>query len=170
MRKRAIAVCGTSRSNPELDRVAEELGRRIVEAGHVLACGGMGGIMEAACRGGQRAREAGATGLVLGILPVAEHDGGNAHCDVVLPTGLGYARNALVVLAADVVMLINGSTGTLSEAAYAWQYGKPVIALSATGGWAQKLAGSTMDDRRTDRVLDAASPAEAMELAGRLLC
>ena len=165
MRMKAISVCGASRSTPEMNAVAEELGRRIVEAGYLLACGGMGGIMEAACRGGQAARADGACGLVMGILPMGEHDGGNPYCDVVLPSGLGYARNSLVVLAADVVMLVGGSTGTLSEAAYAWQYGKPVIALSATRGWAEQLAGTSMDDRRDDTVLDASTAEQAVELA-----
>lgn len=165
MRMKAISVCGASSSTPQMNAVAEELGRRIVSAGYLLACGGMGGIMESACRGGQSARQEGATGLVIGILPAADHDAGNAYCDVVLPSGLGYARNSLVVLAADVVMLVGGSTGTLSEAAYAWQYGKPIIALSSTGGWAEQLAGTSMDDRRADTVLDARSPAEAVELA-----
>lgn len=165
MRMKAIAVCGASRSTPQMNAVAEELGRRIVQAGYLLVCGGMGGIMEAACRGGQLAKDGGATGLVMGILPVADHDAGNPHCDVVLPSGLGYARNSLVVLGADVVMLVGGSTGTLSEAAYAWQYGKPIIALSATGGWAERLAGTSMDDRRADTVLDARSPQEAVKLA-----
>ena len=165
MRMKAISVCGASRSTPELNTLAEELGRRIVQAGYLLVCGGRGGIMEAACRGGQAARLDGATGLVLGILPDGDHEAGNPYCDVVIPTGLGFARNSLVVLAGDVVMLVGGSTGTLSEAAYAWQYGKPIIALSTSGGWAERLAGTTMDDRRVDQVLDARSPAEAVELA-----
>ena len=165
MRMKAISVCGASRSTPELNTLAEELGRRIVQSGYLLVCGGRGGIMEAACRGGQAARLDGATGLVLGILPDGDHEAGNPYCDVVIPTGLGFARNSLVVLAGDVVMLVGGSTGTLSEAAYAWQYGKPIIALSTSGGWAERLAGTTMDDRRVDQVLDARSPAEAVELA-----
>jgi len=165
MRMKAIAVCGASSSPPQMNATAEELGRRIVQAGYLLVCGGMGGIMEAACRGGQAARADGASGLVMGILPAGDHDAGNPYCDVVLPSGLGYARNTLVVLGADVVMLVGGSTGTLSEAAYAWQYGKPIIALSETGGWAAKLAGSSMDDRRDDTVLDAASAEQAVALA-----
>ena len=164
-RRPVISICGSSVSNPEVEAVAEELGRLIVQEGWVLACGGRGGVMEAASRGGQRARQAGAGGLVLGILPGPDRREANPYLDLVIPTGIGLARNSLVVLAADVVMLVSGSTGTLSEAAYAWQYGKPVIALSGTGGWASKLAGETLDDRRTDTVQSAATPAQAVELA-----
>ena len=164
MRMRAVAVCGTSRSNPEQDRLAQELGRLIVDQGYALVCGGMGGIMAAACRGGQQARSAGAAGLVVGVLPTGGLDSGNPHCDLVIPTGLGYARNSLVVLAADVVVLVGGSAGTLSEAAYAWQFDKPIISLVPTGGWAAQLAGVTIDDRRDDAVLAAATPVEVLEL------
>jgi len=156
-------------SNPEVEATAEELGRLIVQEGWVLACGGRGGVMEAASRGGQRARQAGADGLVMGILPGPDGRDANPYLDILIPTGIGLARNSLVVLAADVVMVVSGSTGTLSEAAYAWQYGKPVIALPKTGGWARKLAGETLDDRRTDTVLSATNPAQAVDLAKKSL-
>ena len=134
-----ISICGSSVSDPAVEAVAEELGRLIVQAGWVLACGGRGGVMEAASRGGQRARVDGAQGLVLGILPGSDRTEANPYLDLVIPTGIGYARNSVVVLAADVVMLVCGSTGTLSEAAYAWHYGKPVIALpgqaAGPGAW-----------------------------------
>jgi len=168
-RKRSIAVCGAGTASSEQARLAEELGFAIVEQGLVLVCGGMGGIMEAACRGGKRAREAGASGIVVGILPVADLDGGNRHCDVVIPTGMGVARNVLVVRSADAVVLVGGGAGTLSEAAYAWQFGKPVVALGGTGGWADRLAGTAIDDRRGDSVLGVASPREALEAALALM-
>jgi uncharacterized protein (TIGR00725 family) len=168
-RKKAIAVCGTGTANGEQERLAEEMGYAIVNRGFVLVCGGMGGIMEAACRGGQRARAEGASGLVLGILPVAELDGGNGHCDVVIPTGMGVARNVLVVRAADAVVLVGGGAGTLSEAAYAWQFGKPVIALGGSGGWADRLAGTAIDDRRADTVINVASAKQVLETALSLM-
>jgi len=150
--------------------LSEELGRAIVEAGCVLVCGGMGGVMEAAARGGHAAREAGGAGLVLGILPSDTLDSGNPYCDLVVPTGMGIARNALVVRSADAVILVGGGSGTLSEAAFAWQLGKPVVALTPAGGWGARLAGSRIDDRRTDEVLAAADPREAVRLALGLLC
>lgn len=168
-RRPVVSICGSSVTSPGVAAVAEELGRLIVAEGWVLACGGRHGVMEAASRGGQRARAAGADGLVLGILPGADGSDANPYLDILIPTGIGYARNSILTLAADVVMVVGGSTGTLSEAAYAWQYGKPVIALPGTGGWAEKLAGTTMDDRRTDQVLAAGDPAEAVALARQAL-
>jgi uncharacterized protein (TIGR00725 family) len=106
---------------------AAEVGRLIAEQGAVLVCGGRGGAMEAACHG---AKEAG--GLTVGILPGSDRSEANPFVDVVLPTGLGEARNALVVAAADVVIAIGGGYGTLSEIALALKVGKRVIGL---GTW-----------------------------------
>jgi len=145
--------------------MARELGARIAAAGCTLVCGGMQGVMAAACRGAQEARAEGATGVVVGILPGAELDGGNPFCDVVIPTGMGYTRNALVVLSADAVILVNGGSGTLSEAAYAWQFGKPLIALATSGGWAARLAGTSIDEKREGVVTEARSPEAAVAAA-----
>lgn len=164
-RMRAVAVCGTGSPDAEAMALAEELGHLIVSRGCVLICGGMGGVMEAACRGGAAARHEGGLGIVVGVLPGADLDGGNPHCQVVLPTGMGVARNVLVVRAADAVILVGGGAGTLSEAAYAWQFGKPVVALACSGGWAARLAGRAIDDRRPDQVASAASPREALDVA-----
>jgi uncharacterized protein (TIGR00725 family) len=106
---------------------AAEVGRLIAERGAVLVCGGRGGAMEAACRG---AKEVG--GLTVGILPGPDRSEANPFVDVVLPTGLGEARNALVVGAADAVIAIGGGYGTLSEIALALKAGKRVIGL---GTW-----------------------------------
>jgi uncharacterized protein (TIGR00725 family) len=99
----------------------------IAERGALLVCGGLGGVMEAACRG---ARAAG--GTTLGLLPGADRAEANPHVTVAVPTGLGEARNALVVRAADAVVAIGGGYGTLSEIALALRAGKPVIGL---GTW-----------------------------------
>jgi uncharacterized protein (TIGR00725 family) len=100
------------------------VGRLVAERGAVLVCGGRGGAMEAACRG---AKQAG--GLTVGILPGSDRSDANPYVDVALPTGLGEARNALVVRAADAVIAIGGGYGTLSEIALALKAGKPVIGL-----------------------------------------
>jgi uncharacterized protein (TIGR00725 family) len=106
---------------------AAEVGRLLAERGAVLVCGGRGGAMEAACRGAKEA-----DGLTIGILPGSDRSDANPFVDVVLPTGLGEARNALVVGAADVVIAIGGGYGTLSEIALALKAGKRVIGL---GTW-----------------------------------
>lgn len=164
-RRPAIAVCGASNASDELVAMAYDLGRRIAASGSTLVCGGMFGAMEAACRGAQEARKGGAKGLVVGILPGGALDGGNPYCDVVVPTGMGYTRNALVVLSADAVILVGGGSGTLSEAAYAWQFGKPLIALTTSGGWASRLAGTSLDEKREGVVVEARSPEEAVASA-----
>ena len=93
----------------------------------VLVCGGLGGVMEAACRG---ASEAG--GVSIGILPGSDRGAANRFVEVAIPTGLGEARNAFVVRSADAVVAVGGGYGTLSEIAFALKAGKPVIGL---GSW-----------------------------------
>jgi uncharacterized protein (TIGR00725 family) len=106
---------------------AESVGRLVAERGAVVVCGGLGGAMEAACRG---AKQAG--GLTVGILPGSDRAQANRFVDVALPTGLGEGRNALVARAADAVIAVGGGYGTLSEIALALRGGKPVIGL---GTW-----------------------------------
>lgn len=107
--------------------LAEEVGRRLAEAGAVVVTGGGTGVMEASSRGA-----AGAGGLVVGILPGDRHSDANPHVTVALTTGLGEVRNALVVRAVDTLIAVGGSWGTLSEVALACRTGVPVYALA---GW-----------------------------------
>src|SRR5258707_10963525 len=109
----AVIGPGCDAADDELAQ-AEEAGAAIAEAGAGLVCGGLGGVMEAACRG---ARSRG--GLTVGLLPGTDRDAANGWVVVALPTGLGEARNALVVRAADAVVAIGGGWGTLSEIALA---------------------------------------------------
>jgi uncharacterized protein (TIGR00725 family) len=104
------------------------VGRLVAARGAVLVCGGLGGVMEAACRG---AKEGG--GTTVGILPGAERSAANEFVDVAIPTGLGEARNALVVRAADALIAVGGGYGTLSEIALALKAGKPVAGLGSWG-------------------------------------
>jgi hypothetical protein len=119
-----IAVVGGYKCSKKHYKIAQELGRLIAQAGWVLICGGRTGVMEAAARG---AKEKG--GTTVGILP--SYDGKDANCyvDVKIPTGLGYARNVLVVRAADVIVAIDGHYGTLSEIAFAFNEEKPVLGI-----------------------------------------
>ena len=124
-----VAVVGAGDAldgSPEAD-AAEAVGRALAEAGAVVVCGGLGGVMAAACRG---ATDAG--GTTVGILPGATRADANPWLSVAIATGLGEARNALVVRAADAVIAVGGSYGTLSEIALALKAGKRVIAL---GSW-----------------------------------
>src|SRR5512136_42787 len=118
-----IAVIGHARATPGECEDACAAGRLIAEHGAVLLCGGLGGVMEAACRG---AKEAG--GTTVGILPGTEE--GNPYLDIIIRTGLGHARNILVVLSADAVIAVGGGYGTLSEIAIALKTGRPVYGLN----------------------------------------
>lgn len=156
MRQVQIAVIGDAEASPQACRWAEDLGRVIGRHGWALLSGGRDGVMAAASRG---CREAG--GIVVGILPTADDSAGNEHCHVLLPTGMGWTRNSLTALAGDVVVAIGGRAGTLTEIAYAWSYGKPIIAATGLGGWSERLAGLAVDDRRSDTLRPAATAADA---------
>jgi hypothetical protein len=122
-----VAVIGPGRAGSREIEIAEAVGRGLAEAGAIVVTGGLGGVMEAACRG---AKEAGAT--TVGILPGTDRAAASAWVDVALPTGLGEARNALVVRAADALIAVGGEYGTLSEIAFGLKAGKPVIGV---GTW-----------------------------------
>lgn len=120
-----IGVIGASACSGKIARMAYDVGRMIAESGAILICGGMGGVMESACRG---AIEAG--GMTVGILPGSSAKDGNGNLTVPVVTGLGYARNAIVVQSSQVLIAIGGKYGTLSELAFAAQFGIPVVGIS----------------------------------------
>jgi len=120
-----IAVIGGSQPGRQAVEAAFEVGRLIARAGAVVVCGGLGGVMEAACRG---AKEEG--GLTIGILPGGAPADANPWVDVAIATGLGYTRNALVVMNADAVIAVDGEYGTLSEIAYGKIHGRRVVGLA----------------------------------------
>lgn len=125
---RYVAVVGPARpDDPELPALAEELGRRLAEAGCVVVTGGGPGVMEAASRGAMRAG-----GTTLGILPGDDRTDANPYLTVAVATGMGEMRNALVVRAVGAVVSVGGSWGTLSEVALACRTGVPCYALR---GW-----------------------------------
>lgn len=122
-----IGLIGGSRAGKKFLEIAEDVGRLVAERGGILVCGGMAGVMEAACRG---AKEAG--GLTIGIIPGGRRADANAWVDVPIATGMGYTRNSLVAMNSDVLIAVDGEYGTLSEIAYAMIYEKKVIGL---GTW-----------------------------------
>ncbi len=142
-RRPHLAVVGAGSAAPELYEQARAVGRAIARAGCVLVCGGLGGVMEGACRG---AAEAG--GRRVAILPGNDPASANPWAEVTIPSGLGNARNALVVQSGDAVLALAGSWGTLSEVALALKVGRPVVGLGAWG----EIAG----------VVSAASPEQAV--------
>jgi len=118
-----IAVIGNAQATPDEYQAAYAAGLAIAGNGAVLVCGGLGGVMEAACKGAKD----NTGGTTVGILPGT--GGGNAFLDITIRTGLGHARNVLVVLSADAVVAVGGSHGTLSEIAIALKTGRPVYGI-----------------------------------------
>jgi uncharacterized protein (TIGR00725 family) len=120
---RVSVIGGGTVTDEEYDR-AVELGRLLGERGHEVVCGGLGGVMEAVCRG---ASETG--GHTVGILPTERRGDANEYVDTAVVTGMGNARNVLVVMNGDAVVAVDGGTGTLSELGHALDFGKPVAGL-----------------------------------------
>jgi uncharacterized protein (TIGR00725 family) len=125
MRKRIISVIGGHNCTSKVEQLAHNLGISLAKVGEVLVSGGLGGTMKAVCQGFKQ----GGGGLVIGILPSYNKDDANPFVDVTIPTGIGLARNVLVVKSADVVVALPGEAGTLSEIAYCLQFKIPVISL-----------------------------------------
>lgn len=146
--KKIVAVIGPNQANSDsaTEAFGIELGQSIIDQGYRLACGGRQGLMLAVCKGARQST-AYCEGDTLAILPGHEKSEANPYCDIVIPTGIGLARNQIVVLSADVVIAVAGGAGTLSEMAFAWQHQKPVICYTGLPGWASELAGKDLDSR-----------------------
>jgi hypothetical protein len=140
-----IAVVGGDPAPAQALQLAEDAGREIARRGHVLICGGRGGVMEAACKG---ASEAG--GVTVGVLPDTDRGAMNRYVQIPIVTGIGRARNLVIVLSADAVIAIDGGYGTLSEVAFALQHGKPIAGL---GTW--RLETDTGEEPPIFRATDA---------------
>jgi len=153
-RQPIVAVCGAGMCDAVTAALAEEVGRRIAGAGALLVCGGLGGVMEAACRGATRAG-----GLTLGLLPGSERSTANPFVRIAIPTGIGHARNVLIVQTADVVIAVRGEYGTLSEIALARACGRRVVGLQ-TWSLGDDAAGQS-------HVIPTDTPAEAVTIALR---
>ncbi len=128
-RKPHISVIGAGAVDDVDYAIAYEVGKRIAQKGGVVVCGGLGGVMEGACCG---AREAG--GVSVAIIPGSDPESANECATVVVATGMGHARNALVVQSGQGVVALPGLSGTLSEVALALKMGKPVVGVAAWSG------------------------------------
>lgn len=120
-----IGVIGAGSCDSAVYEQARMVGQGIAAMGAVLVCGGLGGVMEAACRG---AREAG--GQTVGILPGPDRANANPYVTIPIVTDMGHARNILIVRSSDVLVAVSGGYGTLSEISIALKLGKPLIGLS----------------------------------------
>ena len=151
-KKKFIAVIGGSEPSAEEAQMAEKVGRELAKRGAILVCGGLGGVMEAACRGAQSE-----SGLTIGILPGESRQAANPYIQIPIVTGMGYARNVAVVKSAQAVIAIGGSYGTLSEISHALQSGIPVIGLNT---WSLSRNG-----QQDNSIILAQNPVEAVDKA-----
>ncbi len=122
--KKLIGVIGAGQCNNEIGDLAFRVGLEIGQRGYGMICGGMGGVMEYAAKGCQ---ESG--GLTVGVLPQDSAESANSYIDIAIPTGMGIARNLVIVRSAVGLIAVDGKYGTLSEIAYALQLGKPLVGL-----------------------------------------
>jgi len=149
-RKLRAGVIGGSNPSQEMLNIAYEVGKLLALKGFVIVCGGLGGVMEAVCKGAKDE-----DGVTIGILPTRDLRDANPYVDIPIATGLGEARNILVVLNSDVIIAIDGAYGTLSEMAYALLYEKPVIAIKS---WELFKKG-----KREKNIIYVDTPQEAVE-------
>ncbi|AHB13305.1 hypothetical protein GY50_0522 [Dehalococcoides mccartyi GY50] len=147
-----IAVIGASKATPEETRLAEEVGKELALRQVTLVCGGMGGVMEAACRGASLNG-----GLTIGILPGNSREEANPYVQIPIISSIGFARNVMVVKSAQAVIAVGGAYGTLSEIAYALQSGLPVITLNS---WSMSQNG-----KADGAVIEAGNALEAVTMA-----
>ena len=155
-KKRFIAVIGGSDCSPEEAKFAEEVGRELARQGVILVCGGLGGIMEAACKGASSEG-----GVTIGILPRGSRQAANPYVQIPIVTNLGEARNIIVVKSAQAVIAIGGGYGTLTEIGHALRSGTPVIGLNT---WS--LSRNNKPDKS---IIMAHKPAEAVSKALNLM-
>jgi len=119
-----IAVIGTRQPSPEESKLAEEVGRELAKNGVALICGGLGGVMEDACRGA-----CAEGGLTIGVIPGDDRKSANPCVQIPIVTGIGYARNVIIIKSAQAIIAVSGGYGTLTEIGYALDSKKPVIGL-----------------------------------------
>ena len=145
-----IAVIGAGDPEPQVEALAYDLGRLLAEAGCVIVCGGLGGVMQAACRGAKSV-----SGRTVGILPGPSRSDANPYVDVAIATGMGEARNVVIVRTADAAVAVGGGFGTLSEIALMLRAGKRVVGLDT---WEVSRGG------REAGIVSASSAEDAVRL------
>ncbi len=174
-RRAMVSVIGDGRADADsiAYRTARKLGRLLVDAGLRVVSGGLGGVMRAALCGA-RESERYHEGDTVAVLPTLRYEDANSFADIVIATGLGHLRNGIVANS-DLLIVVGGGAGTLSEMCFAWNYQRPLIALEQAGGIGARYAGRMLDGEPRgagadwNSVLSAASPEAAVQTALRLL-
>ena len=157
-KKIIIAVIGTRQPSPEESKLAEDVGRELAKNGAIIICGGLGGVMEDACRGAYKEG-----GLTIGVIPGDDRKSANSYVQIPIVTGIGYARNVIIVKSAQAIIAVGGGYGTLTEIGYALDSKKPVIGLST---W--KFSRNNQMDKSIIRAHSAkAAVSKALKLVKR---
>ncbi len=153
MRKFQIGVIGYNddRCTEVAKEIAYEVGKEIALSGSVLVCGGLGGVMDAACRGAKEVN-----GVTVGIIPQDNFSFANQFCDIVICSGIGFARDFIVATSSDGIIAVGGGIGTLIEMSVGYMIKKKIVAISSSGGVSDVYAGKYLDERK--RVLIEAAP------------
>ena len=161
MRKIQIAVVGYNKDKcTEQARIlAYEVGKEVARAGAVLVCGGLGGVMESACKGSKENN-----GFTIGIIPQDEFSFANGFCDVVICTGIGFARDFIIASSADGIIGIGGGVGTLIEMAAGYMIKKSIVVIAGSGGVADTYAGKYLDERNRVPILVAKDARSAVQI------
>lgn len=156
MKKIGIIGPNDKMCSKELYDFGLNLGRQIATKDRTIVSGGLGGFMEAVSKG---VKESPSTfnGQTVGILPEDKVEAANPYIDIAIPTGIGIARNVLIVRTADIIIAAGGGAGTLSEIAFAWQLKKTVLCITLFDGWAKELAGRNLDDRQSGLLVPVSS-------------
>jgi len=161
VRKIQIAVVGYNKDKcTEQARIlAYEVGKEVARAGAVLVCGGLGGVMESACKGSKENN-----GFTIGIIPQDEFSFANGFCDVVICTGIGFARDFIIASSADGIIAIGGGVGTLIEMAAGYMIKKSIVVIAGSGGVADTYAGKYLDERNRVPILVAKDARSAVQI------
>lgn len=161
MRKLQIAVIGYNkdRCTEKARRIAYEVGSEIAQAGAILVCGGLGGVMESACKGAKDKN-----GITVGIIPQEDFSFANDFCDVVICTGIGFARDFITANSADGIIAIGGGVGTLIEMAVGYMKKKVIVVIEGSGGVSDNYGGKYLDERMRVQILVAKDARSAVQI------
>ncbi len=160
-----IGIIGSSKSmcSPKLYEFGVDLGLALANERRTFFCGGLGGVMEAVCKG-VKLSTLSFYGQTIGILPDDQNDKANPFIDTIIPSGMGIARNLVIINASDILIALGGGAGTLSEIAFAWQRKKKVLCVTLFDGWAKDLAGKDLDNRASGLLIPVSSIDEIVKL------
>lgn len=159
-KKHQILVIGnnTNGCTPKHEKIAYDVGETIAKSGSVLITGGLGGVMKSASHGAHDAN-----GLTVGIIPQDDATLANQFCDIVIPTGMGLARDFLNALSADGIIIVGGGSGTLSEVCAAYMYKKPMVAIRNIGGSIEQYIDGFLDHRENIKIIGVDTPQDAVK-------